>query len=150
MSTTRTVTARAAEARGELTLEQEQRRAELNAKWKTLYDVPGRTMSNDEFGEMQTLNAIHARRPSPVPVAKAAVKPVRKESKSMNGVKDAVAEAVAREISALRQERELQAAKIDAALARVDAALARAEGGRAERGLPNPNRELTGRMMVTR
>lgn len=46
-----------------------------------------------------------------------------------SGMKQAIAEAVAKEINEHRREREVQAAKIDAALDRLDRALARVEAG---------------------
>ena len=83
----------------------------------------------------------------PPPAVKSKPSP-RMERKHMNGVKSAVADAVAREIADLRRERELQAAKIDAALSRVDAALARAEVGGTE--FSRRDRMLNSRMIVTR
>ena len=117
-------------ARGELTPEQTARRRLLNDKWATKYDGPGCGMSREEFREMETLNAIHARKPKPTP-AKAAPRPAAPATgkKQMSELSKAVTDAVANEIAAHRRERELQSAKIEAALARLDAALARAEVG---------------------
>lgn len=48
-------------------------------------------------------------------------------AENFKGLSDAVAAAIGKEIRELRQERELNSAKIEAALAKVDAVLARAE-----------------------
>lgn len=79
-----------------------------------------------------------APRPAPQPVH------AKLDRKEMAGVRKAVADAVAKEITDHRRERELQAAKIETALAKLDAALARAEVGSA--GRDRDNRLL----MVTR
>lgn len=138
---------RARAARGELTPEQSARRAHLNNKWQTRYDGRGHSMSDAEFREMQSLDEIHARKPKQAPAQSAprpAVPASRKGKKEMDELTKAVTDAVAKEISEHRRERELQAAKIETALAKLDAALARAEVGGA--GKDRENRML----MVTR
>lgn len=128
-------------ARGELTPGQAARRKYLNDKWATRHDGPGHGMSDAEFREMQALDAIHARKPAPAP-AKAAPRPAAsakpKGKSQMSELSKAVTEAVAREISAHRHERELQSARIEAALAKLDAVMARAEAsGGADKGRDN-------------
>lgn len=82
--------------------------------------------------------AREAKAAPPAPVAKPTPRPAppnagsaRKDAKELQ---HAVTQAVAAEITEHRRERELQAAKIEAALARLDAALARAESGGSDKG----------------
>lgn len=113
-------------AKGELTPEETARMKFLNAKWDT-----GRPLSRAENDERSGLNAIHARAPTPAPpkVEASPVAPARNVKKQLDALRTAVTDVVAKEISAHRHEREIQSAKIEAALARLDAALARAEAG---------------------
>lgn len=144
-------------ARGEMTPEQEARREVLNAKWITKDDRGGR-MSDEEFREMQRLNSIQARRPPPAPV-RPAPQPAsaQKARKQMKGLTEAVVAAVGKEIAEHQRERklqaeriehdrELQAARVETALARLDAILARAENASSGKDREGPQ----SRFIVTR